>query len=286
MQQVVAEERERTRLQAEAARAAEASRAVQAAEDERQAEIAARQAAQKAAQQSAWQQSDRYAAPPGSSAVPPSAPQYPGQGPAPAGSTGFPPYQPYRAPEAAPLENYSQPRTGWAQGEPRENFTRPAWLASARPELPAQPLPQAPEDTLQGSRDRLTSRWYALKGVFEAHKRLPSRPGSHNSRAPVVAVFSLAGGVGKTSMVATLGRALSARGERVLLVDTAAYGLLPFFFGARDQRPGRAAHLQPSQLPAATRPSRWSPSIPRLLGAENATPRRPSPRDRPSHAAG
>ncbi len=57
-------------------------------------------------------------------------------------------------------------------------------------------------------------------------------------RAPVLAVFSLAGGVGKTSLVATLGRALSARGERVLLVDTAAYGLLPFFFGASDQRPG------------------------------------------------
>lgn len=53
-----------------------------------------------------------------------------------------------------------------------------------------------------------------------------------------MAVFSLAGGVGKTSLVATLGRALSARGERVLLVDTAAYGLLPFFFGAGDQRPG------------------------------------------------
>jgi cellulose synthase operon protein YhjQ len=44
--------------------------------------------------------------------------------------------------------------------------------------------------------------------------------------------------VGKTSLVATLGRALSARGERVLLVDTAAFGLLPFFFGATDQRPG------------------------------------------------
>ena len=54
----------------------------------------------------------------------------------------------------------------------------------------------------------------------------------------MLAVFSLAGGVGKTSLVATLGRALSARGERVLLVDTAAFGLLPFFFGARDQRPG------------------------------------------------
>jgi cellulose synthase operon protein YhjQ len=54
----------------------------------------------------------------------------------------------------------------------------------------------------------------------------------------MLAVFSLAGGVGKTCLAATLGRALSARGERVLLVDTAAYGLMPFFFGAQDQRPG------------------------------------------------
>ena len=60
-----------------------------------------------------------------------------------------------------------------------------------------------------------------------------------------MAVFSLAGGVGKTSLVATLGRALSARGERVLLVDTAAFGLLPFFFGARDQRPGLLRTFSP-----------------------------------------
>jgi len=69
------------------------------------------------------------------------------------------------------------------------------------------------------------------------------------ARAPALAVFSLAGGVGKTSLVATLGRALSARGERVLLVDTAAYGLLPFFFGACDQRPGLLRTFSP---PAAS----------------------------------
>jgi cellulose synthase operon protein YhjQ len=96
-------------------------------------------------------------------------------------------------------------------------------------------------DTLQGSRDRITSRWFALKGLFAdgpAAAVAEPQPAPSPSRAPALAVFSLAGGVGKTSLVATLGRALSARGERVLLVDTAAYGLLPFFFGARDQRPG------------------------------------------------
>ena len=54
----------------------------------------------------------------------------------------------------------------------------------------------------------------------------------------MLSVFSLAGGVGKTCLVATLGRALAALGERVLLADTAAGGLLPFYFGSRESRPG------------------------------------------------
>lgn len=136
-------------------------------------------------------------------------------------------------------DHYLQVRNPWAPAESREPAARPAWLNSDRADAPAQPVPQAPEDTLQASRDRLTSRWFALNGVF-AGGSVPAEavPAPAAQRAPVLAVFSLAGGVGKTSLVATLGRALSARGERVLLVDTAAYGLLPFFFGARDQRPG------------------------------------------------
>jgi cellulose synthase operon protein YhjQ len=55
---------------------------------------------------------------------------------------------------------------------------------------------------------------------------------------PVVAIFSVAGGAGKTSLTANLARALSARGEPVLAVETSAFGTLPFYFGARDLRPG------------------------------------------------
>ncbi|HEY1984325.1 MAG TPA: cellulose synthase operon protein YhjQ/BcsQ [Terracidiphilus sp.] len=143
---------------------------------------------------------------------------------------------------AAPVhdDHYLQFRNSWAPAEPRESAGRPAWLASSdHADTVAPAVPQAPEDTLQASRDRLTSRWFALKGIF-ADPNTPAEPvpAPIAQRAPLLAVFSLAGGVGKTSLVATLGRALSARGERVLLVDTAAFGLLPFFFGARDQRPG------------------------------------------------
>jgi len=58
------------------------------------------------------------------------------------------------------------------------------------------------------------------------------------SQVPVLAVFSLAGGVGKTSLVAAVGRGLAARGERVLLTDTCSFGVLPFYFGAREVKPG------------------------------------------------
>jgi cellulose synthase operon protein YhjQ len=143
--------------------------------------------------------------------------------------------EPYRGRE----DHYLQVRNQWAPAESREPAARPAWLNTDRADAPVQPVPQAPEDTLQASRDRLTSRWFALNGVFAPGSAATEAvPAPQVQRAPVLAVFSLAGGVGKTSLVATLGRALSARGERVLLVDTAAYGLLPFFFGARDQRPG------------------------------------------------
>ena len=142
--------------------------------------------------------------------------------------------EPYRGREDHSL----QVRNAWVPAESREAAARPAWL-SDRVDAPSQAVPPAPADTLQGSRDRLTSRWFALNGVFSgAAAPAEAVPAAVPHRAPVLAVFSLAGGVGKTSLVATLGRTLSARGERVLLVDTAAFGLLPFFFGARDQRPG------------------------------------------------
>jgi len=189
------------------------------------------------------------------------------------GQTGQAPFGPGREEWVRPESTAS--RNPWASAETRETAGRPAWLNTAAEEVdsasalpnsallsstllnsaplsaapsssvppaaiqPQAGLPAAPDDTLQGSRDRLTSRWFALRGVFDGNVA-PIEPilAPSTSRPPAMAVFSLAGGVGKTSLVATLGRALSARGERVLLVDTAAFGLLPFFFGATDQRPG------------------------------------------------
>ncbi len=115
--------------------------------------------------------------------------------------------------------------------------SRPSWMASES-EAALYGANGDGSETLQQSRERVASRWFALKGVFDNSANEPRTERRRNIQVPTIAVFSLAGGVGKTSLVATLGRSLSALGERVLLADTSSYGLLPYYFGARDLRPG------------------------------------------------
>jgi cellulose synthase operon protein YhjQ len=132
----------------------------------------------------------------------------------------------------------------------------PTRLLQANSQVPRGDAPagkgykgEAPEgETLQDSRERVAARWSALKEVFEqARPELsampPARPA--DGRMPLLAVFSLAGGVGKTSLTATMGRALSLQGEKVVLTDTTSRGLLPFYFGERELRPGEVRTFQP-----------------------------------------
>jgi cellulose synthase operon protein YhjQ len=135
----------------------------------------------------------------------------------------------------------------------------PAWLyAPPAPQVSPRPLVSQPSpvqssvaDTLQHSRERVAARWFALKGVFEqpgqdGHDQPEAAPvRQKETRTPLLAVFSLAGGVGKTSLVATVGRALSSMGEKVLLTDTTSHGLLPFYFGASELRHGTVRTFSP-----------------------------------------
>lgn len=120
-------------------------------------------------------------------------------------------------------------------------------------DLPPAPTVAAAPDTLQQSRERVAYRWFALQGLMDREPRPPvaaptsalQQGVSPSPSVPLVAVVSLSGGVGKTSLVATLGRALSSLGEKVLLADTNAHGLLPYYFGARDLRPGAVRTFTP-----------------------------------------
>ncbi|HEV2380095.1 MAG TPA: cellulose synthase operon protein YhjQ/BcsQ [Terriglobia bacterium] len=95
-------------------------------------------------------------------------------------------------------------------------------------------------------RDGDKSRWFVLNGVLGGAPVLmePSVPEPAGD-VPVLEVFSLAGGVGKTSLVATLGRALSARREHVLVVEATPFESLQYFFGACNCRPGVMRTFRP-----------------------------------------
>ena len=118
----------------------------------------------------------------------------------------------------------------------------------------ARPVPQPPLNTpfqapLMGIRPRPRPRYFERTSEDSERGR------------PALAVLSLAGGVGKTTLCANLARILCFRGEDVLLVDASGSGLLPFYFGANDLRPGLrtfvAPGMQSSQL--------------RVIGAEEVT---------------
>lgn len=166
-------------------------------------------------------------------------------------SASYPAYQAYAPDRYTPENTTSVPAASSAPGVPAG---QPEWLYTgsvpvANPQTaPRRATGSSPiSDTLQYSREKVASRWFALKGIFEAPSAEPEAPPVRQTQTqtPVLALFSLAGGVGKTSMVATLGRTLSALGEKTLLLDTTAYGLLPFYFGARELRPNTMRTFAP-----------------------------------------
>ena len=161
-----------------------------------------------------------------------------------------------------PLPTTAKPRRSVAEPEPADSSQHsahpsdpagPAWLYAPpaspvqRPIAPPRVAQSSVADTLQHSRERVAARWFALKGVFEQPgQELEAAPvRQKETRTPVLAVFSLAGGVGKTSLVATVGRSLSSMGEKVLLTDTTSHGLLPFYFGASELRHGTVRTFSP-----------------------------------------
>jgi cellulose biosynthesis protein BcsQ len=75
-------------------------------------------------------------------------------------------------------------------------------------------------------------------------------------------VYSVAGGVGKTTICANLGKALCSLGEQVLLVDATGRGLLPFYFGATEHRIGVRKFVAPGAS---------APSI-QIISGDECTP--------------
>ena len=65
-------------------------------------------------------------------------------------------------------------------------------------------------------------------------------------KGPVVGVFSIAGGVGKSTLCVNLAKALCCMGEHIVLVDATSRGFLPFYFGATERRAGTRRFSPPA----------------------------------------
>jgi len=87
------------------------------------------------------------------------------------------------------------------------------------------------------------TRFRAPQTVHAGHEAEPAD--EERTLQPAMAIYSLAGGVGKTTLCANLGRALYSIADRVLLVDASGSCLLPFYFGGNNLRPGLHTFTDP-----------------------------------------
>ncbi len=134
--------------------------------------------------------------------------------------------------EAAPAERTASRaiRPAWLEGaaeSPRAEETEAAAPVIAARTRGARTY--STPATLLDSREQVASRWPVL-GALVA-QIAPATARMSWPRGPVVAIAAPAGGAGRTSLAATLARALAKAGEHVLLVETVGQSLLPFYFG-------------------------------------------------------
>jgi cellulose biosynthesis protein BcsQ len=75
--------------------------------------------------------------------------------------------------------------------------------------------------------------------------RTTFQPDSPGKLSPVIGIYSVAGGVGKTTVSANLAKTLCSLGEQLLLVDASGRGLLPLYFGATQLKAGPRKFVAP-----------------------------------------
>jgi cellulose synthase operon protein YhjQ len=136
-------------------------------------------------------------------------------------------------PVAAPEAVEEEPRLAAAPAAPA---TIRADLGSAAPaQRTPSVLPPSPRITIESEPVSVPRRPATITAKHEPRV----------TQQTAIAICSFAGGTGKTTFAANIGRILSAQHERVLLVDASGSALLPFYFGAEDMRGGMRTFLSP-----------------------------------------
>jgi cellulose biosynthesis protein BcsQ len=89
------------------------------------------------------------------------------------------------------------------------------------------------------------SIWQDIPAGAKGGVRTAFHPDAPGKVFPVIAIYSVAGGVGKTTISANLSKTLCSLGEQLLLVDASGRGLLPIYFGATELRTGPRKFVAP-----------------------------------------
>ena len=106
-------------------------------------------------------------------------------------------------------------------------------------------VPPAPRNRLEPAL-RPVPRWRVLRSVFnQAHSGSQQEEVGARRTLPrgSLSMIGACGGVGVTSILATLARIQSQRHERILIVDGTAQSMLPYYFGAPGTITGSCSFL-------------------------------------------
>ena len=134
------------------------------------------------------------------------------------------------------------------------SFSLPAASATVDVCSPAIPIGLGPQGAMPAIHQPIPVQLPETRGLFPQDFPAAPNVGMHGGlrepelpgkASPVVAVYSIAGGVGKTTLCANLGKTLCSLGEQLLLVDATGRGLLPFYFGATELRTGARKFAAP-----------------------------------------
>ncbi len=90
-------------------------------------------------------------------------------------------------------------------------------------------------------------RWALLEDLGTESESPAPGGDSQQLRVPTIAVLSASGGTGKTTVAATLGRALASAGDNILMIHGALQPSSPLHFGAPVAQAGRLRTFVPPQ---------------------------------------
>ncbi len=140
---------------------------------------------------------------------------------------------------------WDEPASGQAPFDPRQSSTTETdWSTAGESSNPTH-LSESNARKRRRSVRSFGSPWPALDNLFSQDRQSFDLIQSivATIHVPLVFVSSLNGGVGVTTISATLGRCLAGWGERIVVAETQASLVMPFFFSARANNEEEILHF-------------------------------------------